>query len=203
MSAVMGPLQGRGLQARESSAPASGPLGVRPSRRHDGGVTDEPVSASDDVWLAQDGNFRQVIPKSAFARLSAYVGGAVLLLLGPAMMIVIAAAGAFEWPTLVGGMAIIVTAGGFAVLSIVSTIRMQRRVERLARTGRPATAEVIAVRPASIGEETGVEATLRVSGPDVPAFEMAHRGTESRVGALGERFAVIVDPADGAYLIVG
>lgn len=156
----------------------------------------------DELWLAQDGNFQQVIPKGVVARVSSYVGGVVLLLLGPALMIGLGAAGAFELPTLIGGIAILATAGSFGVVSMVSTVRMKRRVERLARNGRPATAEVIASRPASLGEETGVEVTVRVSGPDVPEFEMKHRSTESRIAALGETFRVIVDPADGAYMIV-
>lgn len=156
----------------------------------------------DELWMAQDGNFAQVIPKGAVARAMIFVGGVVLLLLGPAMMIVIAVAGAFEWPTLVGGIAILLTAGGYGVLSMVSAVRMQRRVRRLARNGRPATAEVIASRTASIGEETGIEVTVRVSGPDVPSFEMTHRSTESRIAALGETFPVIVDPSDGAYRIL-
>ncbi|MBW9092603.1 hypothetical protein JNB62_02775 [Microbacterium jejuense] len=157
----------------------------------------------DELWMAQDGNFQQVIPKGPVARAGSYVGGVVLLLLGPALIVVVALAGAFELPTLIGGIAILVISGGFGVLSMVSTARMQRRVHRLARNGRPATAEVIAARPAAIGEETGVEVTVRVSGPDVPEFEMTHRSTESRIAALGETFRVIVDPADGAYQIVG
>lgn len=156
----------------------------------------------DELWLAEDGNFQQVIPKGPFARAIGYVGSVVLLLLGPALIVVVSAAGAFELPTLIGGIAILVISGGFGVLSMVSITRMQRRVERLARNGRPAAAEVIAARPASIGEETGVEVTVRVSGPDVPAFEMTHRSTDSRIAALGETFRVIVDPADGAYMIV-
>ena len=156
----------------------------------------------DDVWLAQDGNFQQVIPQGLVARVSSYIGAAVLLLLGPAMMIVVAAGGAFELPTLIGGIAILVTAGGFGILSAVSTMRMRRRVLRLERTGRPATAEVVSSRSASLGEETGIEVTLRVSGPDVPPFELKHRSTENRIAALGSSFPVIVDPADGAYLIV-
>ena len=157
---------------------------------------------SDELWLAEDGNFQQVIPKGPVARAMGYVGAVVLLLLGPALIVVVSAAGAFELPTLIGGIAILVVSGGFGILSMVSTARMQRRVERLARNGRPATAEVIASRAASIGEETGVEVTVRVRGPDVPAFEMTHRSTEARIGALGERFRVIVDPADGAYMIL-
>jgi hypothetical protein len=156
----------------------------------------------DELWLAEDGNFQQVIPKGPVARASSYVGGVVLLLLGPALIVVVWVAGAFELPTLLGGIAILVTSGVFGILSMVSTTRMQRRVERLARNGLPATAEVIASRPASIGEETGVEVTVRVSGPDVPAFEMTHRSTESRIAALGETFRLIVDPSDRAYMIV-
>lgn len=157
---------------------------------------------SDDLWLAEDGNFTQVVPRGRFARFASYTGGVLELLAGPALMIVIGRVGEFALPTLVGGIAVIVVVGGFGLATIVSTARMQRRVQRLAARGRPATAEVMDPRSVPLGEETGVEVTLLISGPDVPAFQTSYRGSDGRIDRLGASFPVIVDPADGAYMIV-
>jgi len=156
----------------------------------------------DELWLAQDGNFTQVRVKGPVARFVSYVGGVIELLIGPALMITLAVVGAFELPTLIGGVAIIVIVGGLGLATIVSTARMQRRVRRLELHGRPATAEVQDPRSVILGEETGVEVTLRISGPGVPAFEAKHRGSDSAIERLGRSFPVIVDPSDGAYMIV-
>lgn len=53
-----------------------------------------------------------------------------------------------------------------------------------------------------VGEEAGVEVTLRISGPGVAAFETPYRGSDGAIERLGRSFSVIVDPADGAYMIV-
>ena len=155
----------------------------------------------DELWMARDGNFHQVIAANAFSRTMSYVGGIIGILAGPVMMIALAVAGAFEWPTLVGGIAILLTLGSYSVAAMVSTRRMQRRVERLRRDGRPAIAEVVGSREVSLGEESGVEATLRISGDGVPTFQVPHRGSSGAIDRLGARFPVIVDPRDGAYLI--
>lgn len=156
----------------------------------------------DDLWLASDGNFDQVIPAGPVRRALSYLGGVVALMLGPALVIVIAAAGELAWQTLLGGAATLVFIGGFGVASMVSTARMQRRVERLARHGRPATAEVVSSRTASIGEETGTEVTMLVTGDGFEPFRATHRSTDARIERLGQRFRLVVDPSDGAYLIV-
>lgn len=156
----------------------------------------------DELWLAQDGNFTQVRRKSAVARFASYTAGVIELLAGPALMITLAAVGAFELPSLIGGIALIVFVGGLGLATIVSTVRMQRRVQRLEQHGRPATAEVQDPRSVSLGEETGVEVTLRISGPDVPECETTHRGSDGAIDRLGSSFPVIVDPSDGAYMIV-
>lgn len=156
----------------------------------------------DELWLADDGNFDLVVPASPFARVMGYVGGVVLILLGPALMVVLLAVGAFEWPSLVGGLAILVVSGGFGLASAMSTRRMQRRVERLTRQGRPATARVIGSRAVTLGEaESGLEVALVIEGPGVSPIRTRLRGKDHRIEALGEEFPVIVDPADGAYLI--
>lgn len=82
----------------------------------------------------------------------------------------------------------------------MSTVRMKRRSERLARNGRPATARVVSARACSLGEETGIELTLRISGAEVPEFETTHQGHDDR--AVGEEFAVVVDPSDNIFMIL-
>ena len=157
----------------------------------------------DELWLSDDGNFDLVVPKSPLSRFLGYLGSVVLILLGPALMVVLLAAGAFEWPSLVGGIAILVVSGGFGVLTASSIRRMQRRVERLARDGRPATAHVIGSRDVTLGEgESGVELAVRIAAPGMPDIRTRLRGQDTRLTALGDEFPVIVDPADGAYLIV-
>ena len=81
-------------------------------------------------------------------------------------------------------------------------MRMQRRVLRLRRDGVAATAEVVASRGVSLGEESGVEVTLRISGDGFPAFQVAHRGGHGAIDKLGARFPLVVDPRDRAYMIV-
>ncbi|PJJ63275.1 hypothetical protein [Compostimonas suwonensis] len=157
---------------------------------------------SDELWIAEDGNIDRVVPKGPLARFASYASGVIALLLGPALIVVVVAVGEFGWPTIVGGIAVLVVIGGLGLASMVSTARMQRRVERLSQRGRPAVAEVVASKPIPLGEETGIEVTLRVSGAEVPSFQMTHRGMPGQVDRLGQRFPVLVDPADGAYLLV-
>lgn len=157
---------------------------------------------SDELWIATDGNFDQVIPASAVGRALSYVGSVVGILAGPALMVTLWIAGAFEWPSLAGGIAILLTVGLFSLATMVSTMRMQRRVRRLRGEGREATAEVIASRSVSLGEESGVEVRLRISGEGFPPFEAAHRGSDGAIEKLGARFPVVVDPRDRAYMIV-
>lgn len=156
----------------------------------------------DELWLADDGNFDLVVPKSRLARVLGYLGSVVLILLGPALMVVLLVAGAFEWPSLVGGIAILVVSGGFGLASATSILRMERRVARLLRQGVPATAHVEGSRAVTLGEaESGLEVALRIEAPGLAPVRTRLRGTDARVEALGERFPVVVDPTDGAYLI--
>lgn len=158
--------------------------------------------ASDELWIAADGNFDQVVPVSTVGRVLIYAGSVIGILAGPAMMVTLFVAGAFQWQSLVGGVAVILTLGLFSLSSIVSTVRMQRRVQRLRRHGRAAIADVADSRSVSLGEESGLEVTLRISGESVATFEVAHRGSHSAIGRLGARFPVVVDPKDQAYMIV-
>lgn len=152
--------------------------------------------------LASDGNFDEVVPRGAVARAFGYSGAAIAMLAGPALIVVLALAGELAWQGVVGGMATTVLVGGFGLAEWLSIARGKRRADRLTRTGRPATALVVGARPCSIGEETGTEVTLRISGPEVPEFEVTHRGPTHRVPAVGESLAVVVDPSDGLFRIL-
>lgn len=155
----------------------------------------------DALWLAEDGNFDLVVPASPAARFASYSWAVIALLLGPALIVTLDVVGELHWLSVLGGLAVLVFVGGFGLLSAVSTLRMQRRVERISRRGRPATAEVLGSRAVSLGEETGTEVALRIAGDEVPAFETRYRGTAGAIDRLGARFEVLVDPADRAYLI--
>ncbi len=158
--------------------------------------------ASDELWIAADGNFDQVVPVSVVGRIASYVGSVIGMVVGPAMVVMLFVAGAFEWQSLVGGVAILFTLGLFSLSSMVSTMRMQRRVQRLCRDGRAAFADVVDSRSVSIGEESGLEITLRISGERIATFEVAHRSSNGAIGRLGARFPVVVDPKGHAYMIV-
>lgn len=158
--------------------------------------------ASDELWIAADGNFDQVVSVSFVGRITSYVGSVIGILVGPAMVVMLFVAGAFEWQSLVGGVAILLTLGLFSLNSMVSTMRMQRRVQRLCRDGSAAIADVVDSRSVSIGEESGLEIALRISGERIATFEVAHRGSHGAIGRLGARFPVVVDPKGHAYMIV-
>ena len=74
---------------------------------------------SDELWIAADGNFDQVVPVSAVGRGLSYFGSIIGILAGPAMMVTLFVVGAFEWPSLVGGIAILLTLGLFSLSSMV------------------------------------------------------------------------------------
>jgi hypothetical protein len=156
----------------------------------------------DDLPLADDGNFDQVVPAGPAARLFAYVSETVGLLAGPALIVVLYLVGELQWQGILGGVVVTLVVGGMSAASLLATVRMKRRTDRLTRDGRPATAHVVGSRTVSIGEESGTELTLRISGPDVPEFETTHRGRDHRAGALGDEFPVVVDPSDNIFMIL-
>ena len=154
----------------------------------------------DDPPLAQDGNYDLVVAKGPVARLSAYIFGVIGCLAGPAVVIGLGLAGELAWQGVLGGILTTVIVGGSSAAAMTSTVRMKRRVERLARNGFPATALVISTRDCSLGEEEGTELTLRIGGSKVREFVTTHKGKNYRT--VGEEFPVIVDPTDNIYMIL-
>ena len=98
--------------------------------------------------------------------------------------------------------AVLLTFGLLSLGAMVSTMRMERRVQRLRRDGRAAVADVVDSRSVSLGEGSGVEVTVHISGAEIATFQVVHRGSDGAIGRLGARFPVVVDPKDHAYVIV-
>jgi hypothetical protein len=128
--------------------------------------------------------------------------GTAGLLLGPALFVFLDLGDELRWQGVLSSVVVTLLVGGLSAAWLVATARTKRRADRLARNGRPATARVVGTRTVPIGEETGTEATLRISGPDVPEFETTHRSTDQRAGAVGDEFPVVVDPADNIFMIL-
>ncbi|MFJ6671579.1 hypothetical protein ACIQMJ_10780 [Actinosynnema sp. NPDC091369] len=71
--------------------------------------------------------------------------------------------------------------------------RARRRLLRLDEVGLRATAEVLSVGP--ISEDPTIRVRLRISGPDVPEFEIEH-DTPHHGLKPGDRLVAMVDPDD-------
>ena len=54
--------------------------------------------------------------------------------------------------------------------------------------------------PVSLGEESGTQLTLSISGPKVPEYRTRLRGTTA-VRDVGDTFEVLVDPRDNAWML--
>ena len=65
-----------------------------------------------------------------------------------------------------------------------------------------ATAEITAVRPISLGEESGVELKLLISGPGFEPFESTSQCKDHPALTVGGRLNAVVDPTDRLYAIV-
>ncbi|MER5261727.1 hypothetical protein ABTZ99_06545 [Actinosynnema sp. NPDC002837] len=72
--------------------------------------------------------------------------------------------------------------------------RAKRRLLRLDEVGLPATAEVLSMEP--ISEDSTVRVRLRISGPDVPEFEIEHDAGYHPSLRPGNKLVAAVDPDD-------
>ncbi|MEU4767623.1 hypothetical protein AB0H12_30655 [Actinosynnema sp. NPDC023794] len=72
--------------------------------------------------------------------------------------------------------------------------RAKRRLLRLDEVGLPATAEVLSMEPTS--EDATVRVRLRLSGPDVPEFEIEHDAGYHPSLRPGNKLDAAVDPDD-------
>lgn len=158
--------------------------------------------ADDTPLYASDGNFDEVRVAGAIVRGFGLVFDVVMIAAGPALVIVLAVFGELNWVGVLGGIAIFCTAGWGGVRHIVSAKRARRRAYRVKRNGRPAVATVLASREVSLGEQDGVEITLKIAGTEVPTFHTTRRETTGQAHEVGDEFRVVVDPSDGAYRIL-
>ncbi|MCE6996484.1 hypothetical protein LZG04_16995 [Saccharothrix sp. S26] len=78
--------------------------------------------------------------------------------------------------------------------------RARRRLLRLDAVGLPATGLVLATRSDG-GEMPEIVVTVRISGPDVPAFDTTVTVRFDPVIRPGYELTVLVDPDDGTFLI--
>jgi hypothetical protein len=76
-----------------------------------------------------------------------------------------------------------------------------RQTLRLRERGIPAAAEILAMRLASYGDDTGLALTLRFSGDGVTPFEAVYTCAEDRTLDVGARLEAIVDPSINLYAI--
>ncbi|MBW4716774.1 hypothetical protein [Saccharothrix obliqua] len=81
-----------------------------------------------------------------------------------------------------------------------ATSRARRRLLRLDAVGLPAVGEVLTAESDG-GEMPDVVMAVRISGPDVPPFEVTVTARPGPTTTPGSRLTVLVDPADGSYLI--
>ncbi len=159
--------------------------------------------ADDDTpLLALDGNFDEVRPAGPIARFFGYLSSVTMIAAGPALVIVLHLVGELQWQGVVGGIAIVCTAGLLGLMQAVSIARQRRRAVRLASNGRRAVARVTGSRSRSLGEEDGVELSLMIEGPGVPAFSTTRREPAGRARDVGDAFEVLVDPDNGVYRVL-
>ncbi|RKT67532.1 hypothetical protein DFJ66_0707 [Saccharothrix variisporea] len=90
--------------------------------------------------------------------------------------------------------------GVFFMRSLARSRKAERRVREV---GVPATAEIVAVTTASVGEDTGVELTLRVTGAGVRPFTGKVSCLPDDDLRVGTTLDALVHPTDNAFTIVG
>ncbi|GAA2398825.1 hypothetical protein Cme02nite_07640 [Catellatospora methionotrophica] len=133
--------------------------------------------------------------------------GFALLLVGPFMTF---AAVFLATGESVGNRWILGVAGLAVTVSCLRLINHESRLDvrarqdrlRLETAGLPATAEITGVRATSLGEESGVELTLLISGTGFEPFESTSKCKDDEVLKVGARLNAVVDPADRLYAIV-
>ncbi|MEU8088864.1 hypothetical protein AB0B57_35265 [Micromonospora sp. NPDC049101] len=147
------------------------------------------------------------LPSGGFLRLTLGLLAFPLLLIGPSMVVAAIFLATGE-PTLnrlilgVAGVGVTVSCVRLVRRESRSRERARRDLRRLEAVGVAATAEIVASRPTSLGEESGVELDLLISGPGFESFESTSRCKEDPALAVGARLNVVVDPSDRLYAIV-
>ncbi|MFG3705879.1 hypothetical protein ACGF7U_14255 [Micromonospora sp. NPDC047670] len=146
-------------------------------------------------------------PPSGVGRLVSRALGFPLLLIGPFMVYAAAFLATSEptvnrWIMAVAGVGVTGSCVMLALREARLDDRARRDQRRLEAVGVPATAEITAVRPTSLGEESGIELSLLISGPGFEPFASASRCKEHPGLEVGARLNAVVDPTDRLYAIV-
>ncbi|WP_410561814.1 hypothetical protein [Amycolatopsis sp. cmx-4-61] len=118
-----------------------------------------------------------------------------LVVAGP---VVAAAAGGMDQPVLGGVLAAVLMPMGVSLWR--GTTRAKRRLLRLDEVGLLAKAEILAAA-AGGGDDNPLRLTLRVSGPEVPAFEAVVTTGYRPDLVPGRELTAVVDPADRTFLV--
>ncbi|MEH1165299.1 hypothetical protein V6V47_07920 [Micromonospora sp. CPCC 205539] len=155
-----------------------------------------------------DSGPRQVnLPSSGLLRGVLWFLGAPLLLIGPflayaAVFLATSETTMNRWILGVAGVGVTISCVKLARRESRLHERAQRDLRRLEAAGVTATAEITAVRPISLGEESGTELTLLISGPGFEPFESTSRCKDDSALTVGARLNAVVDPTDRLYAIV-
>ena len=120
---------------------------------------------------------------------------AVLVAAGP---VVAAFASAAPQLVLGGVLSLVLVPTGIGLWR--GTSRAKRRLLWLDEVGLPATAAILAVEEGG-GDDNPLSLTVRVSGPDVPAFEAVLRTGYRPDLKPGRELTAVVDPGDRTFLI--
>ncbi|KXK59933.1 hypothetical protein AWW66_21665 [Micromonospora rosaria] len=133
--------------------------------------------------------------------------GLPLLLIGPFMVYAAVALATSEpslnrWIMGVAGVGVTISCAKLARYESRLRERARRELHRLEAVGVAATAEITAVRPTSLGEESGVELSLLISGPGFEPFESTSQCKDDPALTVGARLNAVVDPTDRLYAIV-
>lgn len=100
----------------------------------------------------------------------------------------------------VGVTAFMAPLGVFFLRGVATSRKAERRVHKV---GIPATAEIVAVATASVGEATGVELTLHVTGDGVRPFTGKVSCLADDDLHVGTTLNALVDPTDNTFTVVG
>ncbi|MEV0734172.1 hypothetical protein [Polymorphospora sp. NPDC050346] len=130
-----------------------------------------------------------------------------LLLIGPFLVYAAAFLATDEptanrWIMAVAGVGVTVSCVGLARFESRLNGQARRDQRRLETIGVLASAEITAVRPISLGEESGIELTLLISGPGFEPFESVSQCEDHSALRVGAQLNAVVDPTDGLYAIV-
>ncbi|MFF3855083.1 hypothetical protein [Micromonospora sp. NPDC002575] len=157
----------------------------------------------DDAAVPRQAN----LPAGGLWRLVLGVLGLGLLAIGP-FLVYAAAFLVTDEPTLnrwimaAAGVGVTLSCLGLARREALRHDRARRDQRRLETVGVAATAEIAAVRPASLGEESGIEVSLLIGGPGFEPFATTSQCKEHPSLEVGARLNAVVDPTDRLYAIV-